>query len=489
MNNDELLNSNEGEKVGEFVWPFYRFSAIIPDHIDSDVLVWLYLSIVVFINESRNSKKSNYSEDVKLEAQNLINEKFSNIIDFQTLEKVVSNAEKHFVDGTNIKEEAFPFLDTFENLFAETCETRMIYQDAVTGEVVPFFGDTSFIEDYRSSKADEKIGHLKINNPSSKAIKNAYEQYIKLKKFNEVEAELSDDYIDEDEQTFLDDGAEEELFVEKKEERKSLNNMDVILIQGTRVELNVLVSVYIIDNRLFVRSPFGKITDNWLNKCMAKGRNVSEEFNRKMELFEKQYCIAEEKITSFIETNRGDFASNLKYCQTIYRLFEPLDDDNIRENIVQLESNFSQGNKIFYLECGRLFEGIIDRVKYDKTNHSERRNTDFRQFCCEIDNKCRNTSLKYFCLKSRWIFEDWQNKYKGGKEQHRFRADMTDIIIRTDFVKSPNMYDSFLEDLFEIWNMRNTYGHPDHKRDNNVIVNQENLDKMTKVCKVLFELL
>lgn len=57
--------------------------------------------------------------------------------------------------------------------------------------------------------------------------------------------------------------------------------MDVIPVQDTKVELNILVPVYIKNNELSVRSPFGKITDNWLAKCLLKGRNISEDMDQK----------------------------------------------------------------------------------------------------------------------------------------------------------------------------------------------------------------
>ena len=179
MDNSVILNDKEGQRVGEFIWPFYRFKAVIPNQIGGDIFVWLYLSLVAFVNETKNLDKDNYSDDVKLETEKLINEKFSNIIDHQTFEKIVNNAEKHFIDGSKIKEETFSFLDTYENLFAENCETRMVYQDGVTGEVLPFFGDPSNIDDYRIKTDEDKsksFDRCKIKDPSSKAIKKAYEE-------------------------------------------------------------------------------------------------------------------------------------------------------------------------------------------------------------------------------------------------------------------------------------------------------------------------
>lgn len=494
MDNSVILNKKEGKRIGEFIWPFYRFKAVIPNQIGGDIFVWLYLSLVAFVNETKNLDKANYSDDVRLEAEKLINEKFSNIIDHQTFEKIVSNAEKHFIDGSKIKEETFSFLDTYENLFAENCETRMVYQDGVTGEVLPFFGDTSNIDDYRIKTDEDKsksFDRCKIKDPSSKAIKKAYEQYIKLKKFNTVtedtEVEFEDEFFDEDEQTFLDNEPEEISFVEEKKEVKSLRHMDVIPVQDTKVELNILVPVYIKNNELSVRSPFGKITDNWLAKCLLKGRNISEDMDQKIKALESVFCIEEKKIQSYIESHRRDFASTLKNCQTLYRLIDSLNDDNMRENVVKLDSYFSQNDIICYFYGGRILDGLIKKINYNKTDSFDRNSTDINQFCYELDNKCSGTTVKYFFLKSKNIFDDWKKKYsrKDGREYMSFKADIADIILRTNLINSPNMYDSFLDDLFNVYGMRNAVDH----NDDNVVVSQDKLDKLTKAIRLLFELI
>lgn len=495
MDNNEILNPFEGQKVGELIWPFYRFKAVIPNQLGGDIFVWLYLSLVIFVNETKNLSKTNYSEDVKIDAEKLIVEKFSNIIDNQTLERIISNAEKDFVVDGRIKEDTFSFLDTYENLFADNCETRMVYQDSITGEVLPFFGDTGNIEDYRirnESDEEKKLPRCKVKDPSSRSIKKAYEQYIKLKKFNivsiDAEVELEDEFYDEDEQTFLDNFLEENAFVEQKEEKKSLKNMDVIPVQDTKVEINVLVPIFIKDNELVIRSPFGKITDGWFSKCLLKGRNISEEMNNKLKTLEQSYCIEERKIQSFIESHRKDFASTLKHCQTIYRLIDSLDDDKMRKNVVELDARFNEGNIICYLYMGKILEGVVNKIQYvGKTSAIEREQTDFMSFCRQIDNKCQFCSVKYEFLKSKNIFDDWKKKYsrRDGKEYMSFKADITDIIMRTSLINSTNIYNSFIDDLFHLYSLRNAVSHD----DDNVVVNEETLNKLTKALRVLFELI
>ena len=67
MNNNEIMNPYEGKEVESIVWPFYRYSALIPEQLGGDMFVWLYLSLVVFNNEGRTLPKDNYDDSGKME--------------------------------------------------------------------------------------------------------------------------------------------------------------------------------------------------------------------------------------------------------------------------------------------------------------------------------------------------------------------------------------------------------------------------------------
>lgn len=73
------------------------------------------------------------------------------------------------------------------------------------------------------------------------------------------------------------------------------------------------------------------------------------------------FCIEEKKIQSYIESHRRDFASTLKNCQTLYRLIDSLKDDNMRENVVKLDTYFSQKDIICYFYGGRILDGLIKK--------------------------------------------------------------------------------------------------------------------------------
>lgn len=500
--NNEIFNQFEGQEVAKLIWPFYRYSALIPEQIGGDLFVWLYLSLVSFNNQGKGLPQDNYSEDVKQDVQKILNDQFSAVIDGQTLEKIVSNAEKDFVmevmlqegfKAKKLKAETFSFIDTYENLFSDKLDVKYIYQDAITGEVLPFFGDTSWIEDARNT--DKRItARASVKEPSKKAVKKAYDQYIKIKKHNgpdEVqEIELSDEYVDEDEQTYLDDNVEEVTFTETKKEEKSLNKYNVIFLKDKQALFNFEVPLVVEDNELIARSPFGKNTNQWMDKCLKKGRNISDELDSQVKEYENAFIVEERKIESYIEDHKKDFASSLKVFQTLYRMIDSLNDNRLREYVVKLDAGFVEQNELFYFHCGKFLERIIKKINYNKSDTNARSWTDYDTFCREIDNKLQYKNIQYNFIKSQNIFNDWKKKYsrRDGKEFASFKADVVDIMLRTDLIDNPLMYPSFIDDLFNLYSLRSTVDHDD---DNaiNIKIGQDKADKLLKTTKVLFELI
>lgn len=488
--NNELFNPNEGKRVDTLVWPFYRYSALIPEQIGGDLFVWLYLSLVSFENQNQGMARDNYSDTIKQSVERILQDKFSSVIDSQTLERIVHNAETQFIDGGKIKEETFSFIDTYETLFSDKLDVKYIFQDAITGEVLPFFGDTSSIGD--ADDTEKRISvRADVKEPSKKAVRKAYQQYIKIKRHNDSDAdqyvELEDEFFDEDEQTFLDDTVEDVAFSETKEEVKSLNNYNVIFLEGKQVLFNLAVPIYIEDNELVARSPFGDNSNQWIDKCMRKGRNVSSKLDEQLCALEKQYVIEEKRIETYIEGHRKDFASSLHVCPTIYRMIDSLNDNKIREYVIKMDAAFYEQSEMFYFHCGRYLERLAKKVSYQKSDAEVRTNTGYEMFCREIENKCQNTNMHYSWLKNEGIFKDWKKKFlrKDGKEFASFKADVADIILRTDLVNSPLMYPTFIDDMFDLYSKRNSVDHDDDNA--NVEIAQIHVDRLLKITKVLFE--
>lgn len=493
MNNEEIFNPYEGQSVDSIVLPFYRYSALLPKELGGDLFVWLYLSLVVFTNEGKNLAKDSYTDEVKQIVQKILIDKFGNVIDSQTFEKIVSNAERDFVDGVVLKQNTFTFLDTYEDLFSDKLDVKYVYQDAITGEVVPFFGDTSYLEDVKENGIIVREG---IKEPSKKAVKKAYEQYAKIKKFSSnyetVEIELEDEYDDADEQTYLDDSYfDESEEIPEKKELKNLRDYNVIFLKDKKTIFHLETKVFVEDNELVFKSPFGVNTNLWINKCIKKGRNVSEPLNARIKEIESKYLIEEKHITEYVETHKADFASHLQYLSTLYRMIDSLNDNRMREYVVKLDQMLKSQDELFYFYCGKFLERILKKIKYsNKSNADQRRNTSFEMFCNEIENKFHFKNIKYEFLKSKNIYFDWARKYtkKDGTEFSSFKADLTDILLRTDIVDNKLMYPSFIDEIFNLYSSRSTVDHDDDNYSN-LKIEADNAEKLTKIVKVLFELI
>lgn len=492
MKYDDIINKNEGEMVDNIIWPFYRYSALIPKQIGTDLFVWLYLSLVILQNQQRGLPKNSYTEEIKKDVELIILEKFSSVIDKQTFDKIKSNAEKDFVFSSELKPETFSFVDTYQSLFSDKLDVKYIFQDAITGEVVPYFGDTSYIEDSNNGE-----NHLKkrsgIKEPSKRAVKKAYEHYIRLKKYSsddesdEIEAEFEDEIFDEDKQTFIDDEFETLEELQKAEEQKSLRDYNVIFLKDSKVLFNIDVPVFVRGNELMLKSPFSRNTDQWINRCVIKAQNVSEDMAELFKSLKNDYIIAEPSISEFKEINKSDFASSLKHCATIYRMIDSLNDDDLRKDIIRLDCHFDAEEIVSYYYIGRILDTLVrDYVDYpERTKNSDRKKIDYDRFCLEIDAKCQNHNINYEMLKRKNIFENWRlrkDTRSDGKKDVSFKADIADIVLKTDFINLEELYPSFFEDLFQLYDERNKADHAD--RD--ARVSASTIQNLEKILKVLF---
>ncbi len=495
MKHNEFLNPKEGKTVDNIVWPFYRYSALIPKQIGADLFVWLYLSLVILQNQQKGLQKDSYTEDVKKDVEIIILEKFASVIDKQTFEKIKANAERDFTVSTRLKEETFSFVDTYESLFSDKLDVKYIYQDAITGEVVPFFGDTSHIDDSNHRDRAFKI-RTGIKEPPKAAVKRAYEHYMRLKKYSaendavEIQAEFEDPFFDEDAQTFIQENFE--MFEEKIEikEQKSLKDYNVIFLKDSKVLYDVDIPVFVRGNELMFKSPFDRINDQWLNRCAVKAQNVSEEVAEQFENLRKQHLIIERNICEFKETAKSDYASTLKNCDVIYRMIDTLNDDELRKDVVYLEQSFNTKQIVAYYYVGRILDTLVrDHIEYTgRTMAIDRLATTYDRFCFELDAKCQYRNVRYDSLKRPGVFSNWQSRKDArfdGKKNTSFKADIADIVLKTDFINSEAMYPSFFSDLFKLYDDRSKADHADRdaKVDPSMIQNLE------KALKVLFQLI
>ena len=495
MEHNEILNPNEGKTVDNIVWPFYRYSALIPKQIGADLFVWLYLSLVILQNQQKGLQKDSYTDEVKKEVELIMLEKFSSVIDGQTFDKIRANAERDFTVSTRLKEETFSFVDTYESLFSDKLDVKYIYQDAITGEVVPFFGDTAHIDDsdHRENSLKTRSG---IKEPPKASVKRAYEHYMRLKKYSsdddaaEIQAEFDELFFDEDAQTFID--GDFETFEETVEtsEQKSLRDYNVIFLKDSKVLYDVDVSVFVRGNELLLKSPFDRITDQWFNRCAVKAQNVSEDVAELFKELRRQYLIEERRIVEFKETKKSDFAATLKHCDVIYRMINELDDDQLKRDVIDLDANYTSNKLTAHFHVGRILDMLVrDHIEYvGRSTESERQAMTYDRFRIEMDAKFCYSNIDYRRLQSEGVFKDWQKRRDigfDGRKNVSFKADVADIVLKTNFINSQAMYPTFFTDLFKLYDDRSKADHADRDAK----VDPALIQKLEKALKVLFQLI
>lgn len=166
---EKKIDCYENQVVDHVSWPFYRYTALLPEQIGGDMFVWLFLSLCVYVNETNGHSKDAYPKETVDTVRRMLTEKFSSVIDGQTLDKIQANAERDFVKDGKIKEETFSFLSTYENLFSDKLEKKYVFQDAITGEIVPNFDDHLEVDDGEGE--GKAISERSVKSPTKLSIK------------------------------------------------------------------------------------------------------------------------------------------------------------------------------------------------------------------------------------------------------------------------------------------------------------------------------
>lgn len=190
-------------------------------------------------------------------------------------------------------------------------------------------------------------------------------------------------------------------------------------------------------------------------------------------------------------TNDGNTISNrlIEFVE-LYNIIEPLKDNRLKEYVKKAEEKFLEQDELFYFYLGKFLERILKKIKYDKSTAFERKQTTHEMFCLDLDNKLFSKNVEYDFLKSKNIYSDWMKKFtkKDGTEYSSFKADLADIILKTNLIDNHLMYTSFIDDAFNLYSLRTSVNHDD---DNsiNVGIEKEKLKTLVKVTRVLFQLI
>ena len=504
--NDSMLSEYEGKTVRKLHWPFYRYKLLLPKEIKKDTFQWLYLSLVRYYNLLKKKEQYSYDKDSCLLATTLIRDKFSKIINNQTLDKIVFSVENRFISKDTsgkpcMNQSALVLLDTYQDLFSDQMEIRYVFQDAVTGEIAPRFyeqaelGSIGLQDRY---DGNDLIQHLRTKTPTDSSIKKAYARFIQLKKYNpeivdiEDEEETSESKIEEEaivdedapvffEDEFNDDMGETEHYTSKQLDSLRLSR---ILPIDDRVRFTFIVDVEIRENRPFLISPFGNYTNYWMTSCFNKGRNQYDELSTIYnELKEK--LVPEETIDRFLESPIDSILQKLPNTGELYLIVDTLGDRLLRETVRYIEEFYQRKSPLFYSQCGKLLDRLVRLIDYPEKSTAETRlDSTFEWFTKLIQIRFEG-KFDYRKMLNEDIYNNWRKKYDYRYESFNFKSDLIDMLLFTDIRDIESLfYHDVINDIFDLFNLRNSDSHGNDFIRNNP-VEKKYLDHLETAVRII----
>ena len=484
-----LYDEMNEKPVDSIKWPFLKYMVLVPEKNEIDAFAWLYISFVRLYNKKKNADEFSYNEEIENIVKGKIRQEFGDIIDVPTLDKVIQTTKEKYLDPKGKTS-----IEVFKNLFSDRLQIRYIFRDCITGSVVPYFYDQLNLP---AEVKEEGLSPVKKNKPDKKYVKLAYKRYLKreryvtrdldelIEEFEEEDSSEDFSVTDEDTQLYEDDDfySDRANPFENQEQVSLPKNFDVKFVDdGCIVYFNVPIIVE--DNRLSVRTPFDSSTGPWLNTCFDKGSKENSELKgiyKKLSIF----LVPRQEEQAFFEDAEASIYSKLPHCGKIYRMVQDLGNDNLKRLVWTLENKYSRRDSDFYINCGKMLEMLLKlRMRsggFEPSNSSFRLNTTEDMLRFLIDSKCVNIDCEAMLTPKNVM--NWKNRrFNAKRNDLQFKPDFLDLMLQSDISKSTLMYHDFVNDVWNIYNLRNKQGHADS--GGWVPVTQDSLETMERVVEV-----
>ena len=484
--NESDFSSNTKNHVDVISWPFYRYSILIPKQTRVDLFVWLFISLFLYQNQnSRNDRKA-YDLVIEKDVSRMIMDRFPTIINKQIMDLIIEKVKHDFVTSFTdknglksfiFKEETYSFVKTYEELFSSSLEIRYMYQDAITGDIIPFFPDNIIQYDEGS-----EVFHAYITkNPETSKVKSAYKQYLKIQKLNKnikstnenIDVFLAD--YDDEEETFFDDDYENMFEAEVKEK---LNSADISIqfLDGQKALFNYEVKVYVEDNELHVKSPFETFTDTWLNNKFMQAQNVNESFKKYVDDMVKKYTLKniDEQKYSKLALVKKDI--DLQHTSGLYKLTQSIGADHLKKIIMKIDHYFSSNDyEPYWSNVGKYLEALV--FELPKFSNKDKKFDYYAEF---LNSYGKQNNVDIQKLINQEIHQAW---CKGTRN---IKAYLSEMIINNNLLSKKSMYYNFINDIFELYNERNRTQHYNTEKITKPETTQ--IDKLYKISMIFYNL-
>ncbi len=474
--------------VGSVRWPFFRYDVLMPPQNENDMFEWLYLSIIVNQNEINKKDTFSYDDTETQSAMKLIKNKFSKVIDDEIFSKIKKKTEEDFVKNNRLTYETTSFLSTFESLFSNDLEVYHVFQDGVTGDVLPNFSDLDYIKDSAENSVIQ-IEDSNPNQPTVSQIRKAIHRYNRLKEetipeeiIEETEAIIDpDEEVDFEPESSFEGSGNSNLGVTTQ---KRSHNFRVIYLDGTKTKYSVLVNLFVENNEINVEPPFNdELSRCWMTRRMknaiqsGKSRTLCDYYN---ELCRKYTVQKSDPDVTYWQYTKLDIASQLKYFGPCMRLIAIIKNDDLKKLLIKLDDYLVAKSEPYYNTIGQYIECLVAPLVVSSHN-TRRESYTFEDYCLELTSVCKLIGINERPLISNNIFNSWKNGWKN------LKADLAEILMSNDRItKNTQYYQRFLNDIFDLYNKRSQGSH--YNKNSSLMFDPNDAKTLFEVTKVIIEL-
>ena len=493
--------SQTERKVFFVQWPIYQYEAMLPEAIEDDVFVWLYLSLLVYNNKLQHKPPRNYDESVVADTEALILQKFSPAINKTILEGISNRIQADFCvkDYSRIiglKDDVDGFLNSFEYLFNDDVQVKTVYKDAVTGAILPFF-DRVF-PNREGKNADPVINPVASVVPSVKLILKAIKDEQRVGKSEEPvkdEDEGLSEFFDPNQESFFSD---DDLKFDEKEPEESepktgaRKNYSVKVLDNSRQTLYFRLVIYRDDDKspIKVDAPqeFPIALTAWFNMIFAKAKSSNSQV---ADLIKQQFPapaidLSRSGVSSEESINIFGEGKKLRHCEELYSVVSNslFKKKEMQSEVIGIDENF---DTIYcMMNLGRLLDYLGGGVMNAERRQSNQMSQDL--FALTVSGTCTALGVddegNHAITRYAQIRSNYEKYYNRGTTFDDFKLELLDLLLSNSRLReSKFLYPQFISDAFSLYRKRSLTDHP----KNDELLNDGDIARLTNLAKLLID--
>ena len=364
-----IKNDEVATDITKKLWPYNVYEVMAPRFEYGDVFSQIFLRLLVIENKANGRELNSFNSTEVNAVKEYLQKNLGNIFVHDLTEKVHAHIKfDNLTDGKVDDKTMQSLLKTYQE--SETLTKQLIFQDAITGEIVPLLPDTFNIDLDREhvSELAIDIKPLELGFPKILDLRKAQKQATRLyRNISKSETYSEEDFEEafeieleeEDFSIYLDDDIDSFEQNEKKDTPRYEKESSLIYL-GVRecVFLEFIAFYNEALERVQFTSPFNQETDLWFERQVYRSNALSEPVQRflsEVELLENKHKEArEEKINNLRNKPRDSISDPLldAICQS--KTFKPLEEYYERNLSTRSHESLSVFNTL-----GVAFEGLL----------------------------------------------------------------------------------------------------------------------------------